>query len=230
MARTRAVVLLSGGLDSAFNLWAAARDYEIVLALTFDYGQRAAQAEIRTARKLSQQRGVPHRVVELSFFKDFTSSSLVNRQAMVPMAGDISIDSLKVSGETAKAVWVPNRNGIFLNIAAGYAEGLNADVILTGFNIEEAATFPDNTQGFLDATNVALSFSTANHVRAFSYCANLSKTEIVSAGRQMGLPLKELWPCYFDGDEWCGVCESCQRFARAVRAGQEMGNREISLD
>lgn len=230
MNRHRAVVLLSGGLDSAFNLWQAKRDHDVVLSLTFDYGQRAAAAEVRSAAKLSQLCGVTHQVVQLPWFKDFTSSSLVNRQAVVPLAHDIEIDSLEVSNQTAKAVWVPNRNGIFLNIAAGYAEGLGADLILTGFNIEEAATFPDNTQAYLDATNFALEFSTANKVRAFSYCANMSKTEIVRAGKKIGLPLKELWPCYLDGEEWCGVCESCQRFARAVRAKDEVGISENTLD
>lgn len=229
MARSRAVVLLSGGLDSAYNLWVAVREHEVVLALTFNYGQRAALSEIHSAQKLATKVNVPHRVVDLPWFKDFTNSSLVNAKAEVPTASDVSIDNLQVSNQTAKAVWVPNRNGIFLNIAAGFAEGLDASVILTGFNLEEAATFPDNTQSFLDATTRAFEFSTANHVQALSYCANMTKTEIVRRGRAIGLPFQDTWPCYFDGPEWCGVCESCQRFARAMRASKESLN-ENTLD
>ncbi|MGE0763042.1 MAG: 7-cyano-7-deazaguanine synthase QueC [Bdellovibrionales bacterium] len=218
MARTKAVVLLSGGLDSAFNLWQAPRDYDVVRALTFDYGQRAAQSEISTAKKLCARLKVSHQVIELPWFRDFTHTSLVNTKENVPVGHQVSIDQLAESQETAKAVWVPNRNGIFLNIAAAYAEGLGAQVVLTGFNAEEAVTFPDNSIPYLESLNHAFSFSTANQVRVQSYCANLSKTQIVAEARHIGLPLDMVWPCYFSGDEWCGQCESCQRFARAVRA------------
>ena len=217
MARLRAVVLLSGGLDSAFNLWQAPRDYQVVKALTFDYGQRAATSEINAAQKLCARLKIDHQVIALPWFSDFTRTSLVNLKEAIPVGSGVSIDELAQSQETAKAVWVPNRNGIFLNIAAAYAEGLGAEVVLTGFNAEEAVTFPDNSVQYLDALNQSFYFSTANHVKVQSYCANLSKTQIVTEARHIGLPLNMVWPCYFSGEEWCGQCESCQRFARAVR-------------
>lgn len=218
MGRSRAVVLLSGGLDSAFNLWCAPRDYEVVLTLTFDYGQRAAPAEDRAARALCARLGIEQKTLALPWFKDFTQTSLVNTAAPVPMGREVAMDHLETSQASAKAVWVPNRNGIFLNIAAAYAEGLGAQVILTGFNAEEATTFPDNSMAFVEASSRALHFSTANQVRVESYCIHLTKTQIVSEAMKLKLPLQVVWPCYFAGDEWCGQCESCQRFARAVRA------------
>jgi 7-cyano-7-deazaguanine synthase len=222
MSRARALVLLSGGLDSAYNLWQAPRDYQVVRALTFDYGQRAAAAEIKSAQKLCARLKIEHQVIALPWFKDFTQTSLVNHQQEVPVGRSVSIDELTASEQTAKAVWVPNRNGVFLNIAAAYAEGLGAEVVLAGFNAEEAVTFPDNSVAYLDALNNAFRFSTANHVRVQSYCANLNKTQIVAEARHIGLPLDMVWPCYFSGDEWCGQCESCQRFTRAVRALAEL--------
>ncbi len=217
MARGKAIVLLSGGLDSAFNLWRAPRDYEVLLALTFDYGQRAAESEIASSRRLCERLGIEHQIVSLPWFRDFTSTSLVNQKARVPVGADVSIDERSASEESARAVWVPNRNGIFLNIAAAYAEGLEAGTVLTGFNAEEALTFPDNSVDYLEALNESFRYSTANQVRVESYCANLTKTQIVQAAMRIQLPLDLVWPCYFSGEQWCGQCESCQRFARAVR-------------
>ena len=145
----------------------------------------------------------------------------MNRANEVPVGSAISIDDLKVSNETAKAVWVPNRNGIFLNIGAAFAEGLGADIVVPGFNIEEGATFPDNTQGFLDALTDAFQFSTSNGVQAFCYTTGLNKTQIVQRGRALKAPFELMWPCYFAGTEPCGECESCKRFARATSAPSE---------
>ncbi|MCB0386643.1 MAG: 7-cyano-7-deazaguanine synthase, partial [Bdellovibrionales bacterium] len=140
-----------------------------------------------------------------------------------PVGGEVQIDADERSQETAKAVWVPNRNGIFLNIAAAFAEGLGARIVLAGFNLEEAQTFPDNSQEYLDAATDALKFSTANQVKVQSYCASLTKTEIVKRAQELRLPFTSIWPCYFSGEEWCGQCESCQRFARAVREANFVG-------
>lgn len=212
-----AVILLSGGLDSAYNLWKAkAEGVDIRLALTFDYGQRASNREISTAKALTKKLNINQQVVEITWFSSFTTSSLVNRSAAVPVAEEVSVDDFDQSTKTAARVWVPNRNGIFLNIAAGFAEGLGAEAVIPGFNKEEAATFPDNSQAFQDALEKSFKFSTATAVRVFSYSTSLNKTEIVREGRTLGLPFGELWPCYFANEKICGQCESCLRFKRAL--------------
>jgi 7-cyano-7-deazaguanine synthase len=213
---SRAVVLLSAGLDSSYNLFRANRELDVVLALTFNYGQKAAKKEIARAKTLCERLAIPHQVVELPWFKDFTKTSLVGSQK-IPTGKDISIDDMERSNETKKAVWVPNRNGILLNIAAGFAEGLNAEFVIPGFNIEEAATFPDNSQDYMNALDRGFSFSTQNHVRVKCFSTTMNKTQIVKEAVKLEVPLKDLWPCYFANDQWCGECESCQRFSRAVR-------------
>jgi 7-cyano-7-deazaguanine synthase len=213
----KAVVLLSSGLDSSFNLYKAREKYEIVLALTFNYGQRAVRREIECAQKLAAVVNVPHKVLDLTWFRDFTSTSLVSGKE-IPTGQDVEIDSLSRSLETAKSVWVPNRNGIFLNIAAGFAEGLKAQVVIPGFNYEEAQTFPDNSRAFLKALDQSFSYSTESRVVTECFSAEMNKSQIVSEAIRIGVPLVKLWPCYFDGDTWCGTCESCQRFKRAVEA------------
>lgn len=214
----KSVVLLSSGLDSTVNLYEALQKTEVVLALTFNYGQRAAARELERAGEIARLAGVPWKSLDLTWFSEFTKTALVNLTSHVPTGGAVSIDDLKVSNETAKAVWVPNRNGIFLNIGAAFAEGLGADIVVPGFNIEEGATFPDNTQGFLDALSDAFQFSTSNGVRAECYTTGLNKTQIVERGRALGAPFDLMWPCYFAGATPCGECESCKRFTRAVTA------------
>lgn len=208
----KSVVLLSAGLDSSVNLLEARAASEVVLALSFRYGQRAADREVEMARLQCQRLGIRHQVVDLPWFRDFTRTSLVDLGQNVPQ--DMDIDS-KQTEETAKQVWVPNRNGIFLNIAAGFAEGLNAAWVVPGFNAEEAATFADNSQAYLESLNAAFGFSTRSKVIVRCFTTHLTKVQIYKRGKELGLVDSELWPCYMGGPKWCGRCESCLRFARA---------------
>lgn len=212
-----AVVLLSSGLDSSYNLVRAIEKFSVRLALTFDYGQKAASKEIKKSEGLCDLFRVKHQVVDVKWFRSFSNSGLVG-SGVLPLAGDVEIDNLKRSLETAGRVWVPNRNGIFLNIAAGFAEGLDASIVIPGFNIEEASTFLDNSQSFLEALDHSFHFSTQGRVRTFCFSTAMDKTAIVKDALKSGLDLKMLWPCYQAEDTWCGECESCQRFERAVEA------------
>ena len=92
-----------------------------------------------------------------------------------------------------------------------------ADAVVPGFNIEEATTFPDNTEDFLQALSHSFRYSTANGVKAHCFTTALSKSEIVALGKDRALPFAKLWPCYFAEEQWCGQCESCLRFQRALR-------------
>jgi 7-cyano-7-deazaguanine synthase len=217
------VVLLSGGLDSTLNLYEAHAAGAVKLALTFDYGQRAAAKEIQSASALAKSLDIAHQVLKLDWFSFFTKSSLVNRGEAIPVGKQISIDDQARSEASAKAVWVPNRNGIFLNIGAAFAEGLGATDVVPGFNIEEAATFPDNSEDFLDALSGSLAYSTGGRVKASCFTTRLNKTAIVRRGRELKMQFDLVWPCYFGGEKPCGDCESCQRFERAMQAGGARG-------
>lgn len=214
----KSVVLLSAGLDSTVNLYEAQSKGQVLLALTFDYGQRAREKEIQSASQIAQALKIRHQVIALQFFKDFGGSSLVDHQLTLPTDRDVEIDNLRTSQKTAQSVWVPNRNGIFLNIAAGFAESLGADVIIPGFNLEEAQTFPDNTQGFLDQLSGSFFYSTSNKVKAKCFTTSLNKTEIVKRGLELQVDFQRIWPCYQAFEKWCGVCESCKRSKRAFEA------------
>ncbi len=202
----KAVALLSGGLDSTVAFARVAQ--ECIVAVTFDYKQRAARREIAAARAIAGRYRVPHRVECVNL----PASALTSRGALPSP----DLESARATRASAKAVWVPNRNGVFINIAAAIAESLGADAVVVGFNREEAATFPDNTRAFMTAATRALAYSTANHVRVVSPTASWDKRRIVREGRRMGAPLDRIWPCYEGGREWCRRCESCKRSLRAL--------------
>ncbi len=216
LSSLKTVVLLSSGLDSTYNLYKAQELGSIELALTFDYGHKAAPQEILYSQKLCQKLKVPHQVVTLDFFRQFEISSLLNLRKQIPIGDAIQIDDVEASKESAKSVWVPNRNGIFLNIGAGFAEALGADTVVPGFNKEEAVTFPDNSEDFISCLNNSFALSTANQVKVHCFSSNKTKTEIVAECLNMGVDFADIWPCYFSNKKICGVCESCQRFLRAL--------------
>ena len=211
----KAVSLLSGGLDSVVATWLAARDMEIVLAITCDYGQRAAAPEILAASQVAAALGVPHQVVPLPWMAEIASGALTDRAQALPKPS-----AAELSGEAAEhsaaAVWVPNRNGLLLNVAAVYAEVMGAGAIICGFNAEEGATFPDNTPEFATAAEHFFSYSTRHGCRVVSPTMEMTKAEIVQAGRDAGTPLDLTWSCYEAGPAPCGVCESCMRQQRAL--------------
>lgn len=213
----KSIVLLSGGLDSAVNLAEACRKTKVILALTFDYGQRAARSEIGAARKISRYFGIEHQTIKLPWLADITTTALVNPAQKIPRLGKNQLNIRQLTLKTAKQVWVPNRNAVFINIAAAFAESLGAQLIVTGFNAEEGATFPDNSPSFVSAINQTLKWSTLSMPRVISYTQNLNKPSIVKRGIKLKTPLTYIYSCYFAGGKMCGQCESCQRVKRAFQ-------------
>lgn len=216
MRQNKSIVLLSAGLDSTVNLFLAHKKSQVVQTITFNYGQRALVKELEFAKKISDYLKIPNLVVDLPWLKSIGTSSLTNNQFVIPTGKDVSISDHNVSTQTAKSVWVPNRNGIFLNIAAAFAEAVQADQVIPGFNLEEAATFPDNSEGYMQAATSAFKFSTSNQVQVVSYTVNMQKSEIMKIAQQEKVPLNLIWPCYFSESKWCGQCESCLRTQRAM--------------
>lgn len=214
----KSIVLLSAGLDSTVNLFLALKETQVQRTITFNYGQRAAEKEIAQSKKISDHLKISHTVVDLPWLKQISTSSLTNEKLSIPSGSAVSIDDMVVSTMTAQSVWVPNRNGVFLNIAASFAEALGAKTIIPGFNVEEAQTFPDNSQAFMNATDIAFRFSTKNNVHVSCFTADMNKTQIMKAALIENVPLDLMWPCYLNGAKWCGQCESCQRTKRAMAA------------
>lgn len=213
--RERAIALLSGGLDSSVAAELLAENYEIVCALTVDYNQKAVQKEIEAARALCRRLGIEHRVIAQPWLGEITSTALVSGGADIPTTTEQSVDDKAQAGVRAEAVWVPNRNGLFANMAASFADALNASAVIVGFNAEEAATFSDNSIAFADALTKSFSHSTLTKPRIVAPTAGLRKEEIATIAAKRNIT--EFWSCYLGGDKMCGECESCVRTKRAFR-------------
>lgn len=216
----RAITLLSSGLDSVAALAIAAEDLDIEMAITFDYGQRAREREIEYSQKVCEYFGIEHRIIKLDWLSEITSTSLVNRDVEIPSLSFEDIDKTapsEITDSSAKAVWVPNRNGVMLNITGSFAESRGCDYLVVGFNGEEAGTFPDNSLAYVQAMDRAFSYSTQNGVIILAPLIELGKTEIVRRALEAKAPLEYSWSCYQGGKIPCGKCESCVRRARAFK-------------
>lgn len=212
-----AVLLLSSGLDSAANL-VLSDGFQVKVALTIDYGQKGAIRELHHAHLLAKYFNIEHVSFDLGAFKKLTSAkSALFGTGDVPVP--TSLDDLGVTTKSASAVWVPNRNGVLLSLAAALAESRGLQAVAVGFNAEEAVTFPDNTPVYMRAMTESWRYSTSNKVEVVSSTAELTKKQIVERLSAKGFPFELLWSCYQGGLQHCGRCESCQRLKRALEAG-----------
>jgi 7-cyano-7-deazaguanine synthase len=212
----RSLVLLSGGLDSVVNLKCAADTGAAVGAITFDYGQAAAKNEIEAAAECARRVGVPHEVVELGDYWGMLPGPMRGSGRIAKHRDLDGVDARRMLREA----WVPNRNGVFVNIGAAFAEFRGADAVVMGLNREEAEVFPDNSEDFLDLVNKALEVSTLSAVRVVSFTTRLSKREIVRLALENAAPLDAVYSCYEKSDDqvMCGECQSCVRLKRALDA------------
>lgn len=216
----KAIGLLSGGLDSSVSLaLAKKKGLSIRFALTFDYGQKSLLQEINASRTICDFLKVPQRIIRLDWVKEMIRESpLIKGGRNLPSLKPSDLNKRNVMKNSARAVWVPNRNGVFINIAAAFAESMKVNFIVTGFNREEAATFPDNSPDFIKAINQSLKWGTLNKVKVISFTINMNKIDIFQTGRELGLPLEKTWSCYEGSNLPCGRCESCLRRKRAEKA------------
>ena len=229
MTKKAAIVLLSGGLDSTVCLWwAKSKKYSKFTCLTFEYGSKEESVLKQAAKKIGELASVDeHTFIMLDFLKDFskkTGSTLAQASSKeLPKLTFKQLDDPLVSRKSAKAVWIPGRNLLFLSIAAAYAETLGNTVdIITGFNLEEGTTFPDNRKEFIDAFTQTASYGILNaKVRVICPLVGLNKAEIVQLGDKLHVPMHLSNSCYnpkgFDGSGkpiHCGSCESCLRRKR----------------
>lgn len=212
---SKSVILLSGGLDSFVSLALTKNEHNVELALTFDYGQKSVEREIAASEKICKHYGIEHKIIKLDWLKEITQTALVSSKE-VPFTQLEDLASDEFVNKSAAFVWVPNRNGAFLNIAASFADSYGYDYIIFGANKEEGTTFPDNTQEFIDRINAAFEYSTQKKPKAFAPLINLCKNDIVKSAIKHCVPLELTRSCYSIKEKHCGVCESCVRLKRAL--------------
>ena len=211
----KAISVFSGGLDCTVATCVYDNDYEIH-AITFNYGQKAFAQELKASKKICEEMGWAHEVIDLPWLSDISNSSL-NTDEDIPEVSENDLDDIDKSSETASNVWVPARNTVFTSIALSYAESIGAEIIIVGWNNEEGLTFPDNSEEFLNEFNELIKVGSPDKIRIEAPAINLNKEELVELGVKVGAPMKLSYSCYKGEDEPCGVCESCVRRNRAFK-------------
>ena len=211
----KAISVFSGGLDCTVATTVFNGDYEIH-AITFNYGQKAFNQEMKASEKICEKMGWIHEVIDLPWLANISNSSL-NTSDEIPELGEEDLDDLDKSSETAENVWVPARNTVFTSIALSYAESIGAEIIIVGWNNEEGATFPDNSKEYLNEFNELVKVGSPDKIKIEAPCIDLNKEELVELGVNVGAPMKLSYSCYKGEDEPCGVCESCVRRNRAFK-------------
>lgn len=216
MSNKKAIILLSGGLDSVVSIAKLqSENIDFALALTFDYGQKSATKEINSSKEIADYYNIEHKVITLDWLKEITNTSLVSSDK-IPELKTTDLTDKEITQNGMKSVWVPNRNGLFINIAASYADSFSYDYVVIGANKEEAETFSDNSEGFINNINKALKTSTNYDVEVIAPLINLNKNEIVKTAIELKTPLNHINSCYNSTDKHCGKCESCSRLKRAL--------------
>lgn len=214
----RAVVLLSGGLDSATCAAQAIADGYAVTALSFDYGQRHDR-ELRAAKEVVKCLDIKdHRVISVNLAQ-WGGSALTDETMRLPKEG--------VKADEIPSTYVPGRNTVFIAIALSLAEAIEASAIYLGINAVDYSGYPDCRPEYLAAfqTLAALSSKAGLEGRSPELIAPLvmdSKTDIVRRALRLGVPIEKTWSCYEGGEQPCGQCDSCRiRDEALVRAGRQ---------
>lgn len=202
----KAVVLLSGGLDSTVCMAVAkSNDYEL-FPLSFNYQQRH-NVELESARKVAQYYQANRHLVIENNMGEFGGSALTDPSIEVP-DGDLHRKDIPPT-------YVPARNLIFLSYALGYAEALGAERIFIGVNALDYSGYPDCRPEFINLFQQLADYSTKAAVQdkqrilIETPLIHLSKKDIVMLGKQLGAPLHLTHSCYRGGDTACGTCDSC---------------------
>jgi 7-cyano-7-deazaguanine synthase len=215
----KAVILLSGGLDSATTLAIAKSQSYDCYALSFDYGQRH-RVELEAARNVAKTLGVvEHKFIHLNL-NDIGGSALTDNNIKVPVEG-ISND--------IPVTYVPARNTVFLSLALGWAEVLSAYDIFIGVNAIDYSGYPDCRPKFIQAFEQMANLATKASVEGKKFqihtpLINLSKAEIIKTGIELGIDYSMTISCYQPNEkgEACGICDACR-----LRAN---GFRELGVD
>jgi len=209
--RPRAVVSLSGGMDSAVCLAVAAQEYE-TYALHFSYGQRTEQKEFASARAVAEIVGVKQFLpLRIDLFRQIGGSALTDFNMAVPEA----VPPEKI-GQEIPVTYVPFRNAHFLSAAVSWAEVLGSTKIFIGAVEQDSSGYPDCRPAYYDAFNQLIRTGTRDgDIEILTPLIQMKKSDIIRLGFSLHAPLEATWSCYSGEDVACGVCESCTLRLRA---------------
>lgn len=197
----RAIVLLSGGMDSLVTAAIAAKQCDELYFLHFSYGQRTCARELKSFQAIAQHyQPIEAKVIDYSWFSEIGGSALID-------------SSLKITQQPYRIPnsYVPFRNATLLCAATAWAEVLPAQAIYIGAVEEDSSGYPDCRQSFFEAFARVIQEGTAHtDLKIMTPVLHHSKKEIVLLGQSLKVPFELSWSCYISEDKACGECPSCQ--------------------
>jgi 7-cyano-7-deazaguanine synthase len=199
MKDKKAVVIISGGMDSSTLLYDVKQNYDIVGAISFFYGQKHDK-ELEYAMATCLKLGIEHKILNLPMLKDLLSSTLTNEEP---------IPEGHYEQENMKQTVVPFRNQIMLSIACGYAVSKNAEIVFYGAHAGDHHIYWDCRPEFIDKLN-EVTFLSEPPIKIIAPYRDITKVEILKKGLELGVDYKDTWTCYNGREKACGKCGSCR--------------------
>ncbi len=217
----KAVVLLSGGLDSATTAAIAIQEGYEVIALSFRYGQRH-QKELAAAIKIAKNLGIKQHFITDIDLSQWGGSSLTDESMTIPQDG--------IEADIIPSTYVPGRNTVFMAIALSLAEAKNAEAIYLGINAVDYSGYPDCRPDYLAAYQQLANLSSKAGIEGHApqLVAPLvkdSKADIIRRALELNVPIADTWSCYQGGANPCGLCDSCRIRDRAL---MEVGRKDLT--
>ncbi len=203
--KSKCVVVLSGGPDSAtVAYWAKKQGFDLY-PITFKYGQIAVK-ETEFAQKIAKKPGATTKIIDLSALQEVFGNVTSLCNANIPLTSEFS-----------QPIIVPFRNAIFLSTAVAYAVSVCANNIFYGAQGSDEPFYPDCRREFYKAFEKAANLGTAQEITIKAPCSDKKKSAVIKAGSELGVPFELTWSCYLDGAKHCGKCESCVNRKKAFK-------------
>jgi len=217
--KSKAVVLLSGGMDSCVTAAIARMTHDVAL-LHASYGQRTARRERRAFDAIADFYGVSERLVmDLNYFPAIGASALTDSRIAVPEQGHLanSASQSNLHAGEIPVTYVPFRNAHFLSVAVSWAEAIGANAVFIGAVAEDSSGYPDCRPEYYRVFQELVKVGTRPETRIeiATPVIAMRKSEIIERGIALGAPLHLTWSCYQGEDLACGVCDSCVLRLRA---------------
>lgn len=209
-AREKAVVLLSGGMDSCVTTAMAQQTHALAL-LHLSYGQRTESREHRAFEEIAEFYGAGEKlIVRVDSLRQIGGSALTDERIAVPQNGEENQNGIPVT-------YVPFRNAHFLSVAVSWAEVIGATAIFIGAVAEDSSGYPDCRPEYYEVFNELARVGTRpeTHIEIRTPVIYMRKSEIIRQGMKLQAPLGHTWSCYQREDQACGVCDSCRLRRRA---------------
>lgn len=203
--KKKAVVILSGGMDSTLSSYIAKNDGYELIAVHFNYGQRTQAKELEAFRDICNDLNISNKYeIDIPFFTQIGANALTDKSIDVPITG--------VEKGIIPITYVPFRNGIFLSISAAVAEKEEASALYIGVVQEDSSGYPDCSDNFINSMKTAINNGTKDEtsIDIITPLVHLSKAQIVEKAFELNVPLHLTWSCYKEEKEACGVCDSCR--------------------